>query len=435
MASLFIQEQISMRITVLSLVFIFNLFFISAFAKNYADIIVDCKGKGDYKSITEAIESLPMFNYGRTVIFVKNGIYEEKVRIEQNYITIKGESRDSTIIRYSQLREDWNRNRDYVGPAVVNLEGDDIILENLTIENSQAEVGPHAFTVYGLKPNRVIINNCNLLSKGGDTVSLWNYKNGMYYHANCYFQGAVDFVCPRGWCYIKDSKFYEVKKTAAIWHAGNYDPDQKFVLQNCSFDGVDGFELGRHHYEAQFYLLNCKFSDNMTDRKIYKVNDKNPDKNNPWYDGEREYYYNCSGEHKSYDWYRNNLDKALGNPKPDKITPSWTFRNKWDPESESSLHIIDFEIDSQSVILRFNEIVTVRDIPDFENKNGKKFSIKLQRFNDINRLTFLSDQKIVVDDLQGKMKLLKGDIIASIAYVKERSIGSTFYIEREEQDN
>ncbi|MFX0137537.1 MAG: hypothetical protein ACFFDN_28120, partial [Candidatus Hodarchaeota archaeon] len=128
----------------------------------------------------------------------------------------------------------------------------------MTIENSQPEIGPHAFAIYGT-PNRTIIVNCNVVSKGGDTVSLWNYKQGMYYHANCFFQGAVDFVCPRGWCYIRDSRFYEVKETATLWHAGNYHPDQKFVLVNCSFDGVKGFQLGRHHYEAQFFLLDCNF--------------------------------------------------------------------------------------------------------------------------------------------------------------------------------
>ncbi len=93
--------------------------------------------------------------------------------------------------------------------------------ENLTIENNQPEVGPHAFAVYGTG-TRTIIENCKVLSKGGDTVSLWNYKTGMYYHAGCTFEGSVDFVCPRGWCFIKNSKFFELKQTASIWHTDGY---------------------------------------------------------------------------------------------------------------------------------------------------------------------------------------------------------------------
>lgn len=399
-------------------------------AQNHYDIVVDWQETGDYKTITEAVNALSMYPYQRTVIFIKKGIYEEKLRIEKNYITLKGESRDGTIICYNLPREAWNKNKDYLGPGVINIEGDDCILDNLTIENSQPEIGPHAFAIYGLNPNRVIIINCNVLSKGGDTISLWNYKEGMYYLAHCYFQGAVDFVCPRGWCYIADSKFNEVKKTAAIWHAGNYDPDQKFVLRNCRFDGKEGFELGRHHYEAQFYLLDCTFSEHMCNKPIYKVYDKNPDRNNPYYGGERKYFYNCKKDGQPYEWYKNNLDQAFGNPEPEDITAAWTFQNQWDPELKSQIQITDFLIDSQSVILKFNEIITVRRTPVFKNRNGKKFKIKLQRFNDINRLTFLSDSDIVKEDLLGEMELLEGDIIASVAYASERSIGKKFYIKK-----
>jgi len=395
----------------------------------HSDIIVDCNGNGDYKTITEAIDALAMYPYQRTIIAIKNGIYEEKLRIEQNYITLRGESRDGTIIRYNQLRDDWNKNKDFIGPAVINIHGDDIVLDNLTIENTQPRIGPHAFAVYG-NGTRTIITNCTIISKGGDTVSLWNYKHGMYYHANCFFQGAVDFVCPRGWCFIRDSKFNEVKKTAALWHAGNYSPDQKFVIRNSYFDGVPGFNLGRHHYEAQFYLLDCRFSENMADKPIYKVMDKNPEKNNPYYEGERKYYYNCQKQGTAFDWYKDNLDQATGKPKPQDITPAWTFDGKWDPESKSPLHIIDYKINGKSLTLTFNEIVTVRGKPAFKNKTGKMFRIVMQRFNDINRLTFISDSDITEDDLKAEMVLQQGDIISSVASVHERSVGPKFSVSR-----
>lgn len=397
--------------------------------QEHVDIIVDNQGNGDYKTITEAIDALPMYPYQRTIILVKNGIYEEKLRIEQNYITLRGESRDSTIIRFSQLREDWNKNKDYLGPAVINLEGDDIVLDNLTIENSQPEIGPHAFAIYG-NSNRTIIINCNVLSKGGDTVSLWNYKYGMYYHANCFFQGAVDFVCPRGCCFICDSEFFELKQTAAIWHAGNYLPEQKFVIRNSYFDGVPGFKLGRHHYEAQFFLLDCRFSENMANKPIYKVMDKNPDKNNPYFGGERKYYNNCQKTGQPYEWYKDNLEKAYSKPGSSEITAAWTFGGKWDPESKKPLIVTNYQIEGNMVILAFNEIVTVRGKPIFINKSGKPFSLVMQRFNDINRLMFTSDSNILPEDLTGELILKEGNIISSIASVHERSIGTKFSLDQ-----
>jgi len=216
-------------------------------------IVVAQNGSGDFISITDALQSLPMFNYQRIEIFVRNGTYHEKLRIEQDYITLIGESKEKTVIKYNQPRENWIKEKDSIGPAVVNIFADDIILNNLTIENTQPEINTHAFAVYG-NGTRTIITNCNVISRGGDTVALWNYKNGMYYHSDCYFSGAVDFVCPRGWCYIKNSKFYEVKESASIWHAGGSDMNQKLVIVNSSFDGVENFQLGRHHYEAQFFF-------------------------------------------------------------------------------------------------------------------------------------------------------------------------------------
>lgn len=392
-----------------------------------ADLVVAQDGTGQFRTITEAFNALPMYPYRRTVIFINDGIYEEKIRITQNYVTLRGESRDGAIIRFSQLRSDWDAHRDWIGPAVVNIHADDIILDNLTIENSQPEIGPHAFAVYG-DGTRTILMNCNVISKGGDTVSLWNYKNGLYYHSNCYFEGAVDFVCPRGWCYITGSRFFEVKETAALWHDGHYDGDQKLVIRNSSFDGVPGFCLGRHHYDAQFYLLGCRFSENLLDRPIYPELYRETEKNNPDYFGERIYFYQCEKEGKPFTWYADNLPDASGSPKPSDVTAAWTFGGRWDPESTKPVQALKAEIAGKSVILTFSEIVTVRGEPVFQNSAGRVFRIRKERYNDIDRLTFLSDDLAQESDLAGDLVLENGAVIASRASVSERILGPTFRI-------
>lgn len=380
------------------LLFLFNVF---VFAQEKRFIIVDQEGKGDFKTITAAVKSLPMFNYRRTVIFVKNGSYNEKLKIDQDFITLKGESKEKTILHYSQLRSDWNTKKDSIGPGVINLYGDDFILENMTVENTQPVIGPHAFTIYGFG-TRTILLNCNLLSKGGDTVSLWDYKTGMYYHANCTFVGAVDFVCPRGWCFIRDSKFYEVNKTASIWHAGGDNINQKFVITNSYFDGVKGFELGRHHYEAQFYLIGCKFSDSMSTQPIYRVVYPDTTKNRPFNWGARYFYFNCHGDSKDQEWFRDNFST------PEIVTPAWAFDNKWNPETEQCPKILKCNLESNFLILFLDEKVTVIGSPEIKSKTGKVFNYlsgggsDTIRFkcstlfdkNDLNELTLSNNAKI-----------------------------------------
>ncbi len=60
-------------------------------------IIVDCSGDGDYKSIQEAIDSAS----GDVCIYIKNGVYKEKLIINKPYITILGEDKEKTVLTYN----------------------------------------------------------------------------------------------------------------------------------------------------------------------------------------------------------------------------------------------------------------------------------------------------------------------------------------------
>ncbi len=398
------------------------IFFLTAnvFSQNKHLITVSKDGNGDFKTLTEAVESLPMFNYERVVIFLKNGTYNEKIRIEQDNVTLRGENKDSTIIKYSQLRTDWIKEKDEIGPAVINIHADDIILENLTVENSQPEIGPHAFTIYGTG-TRTIITNCNIFSKGGDTVSLWNYKNGMYYHSNCFFKGAVDYVCPRGWCYISNSKFYEEKATASVWHAGGFSKDQKFVIDNSYFDGVPGFQLARHHYDAQFYFLNCKFSSNLADKPVYRViYPDQPDKNRPDNWGERNYFYNCLKEGKTFKWIKNNLNEAEGSPKPSDITAVWTFDSLWNPESNDPVKVEKAEVNKNVLLLFFPESITVIGKPVLKSGNGIIF--KYKNGGGSNTLSFSFNSKISSEDLRNLEMINKAKVFGNTASINERDV-------------
>jgi len=411
-----------MKITKL-LVVALMLFSLSLLAAEKRFITVSQDESGDFRTITDAIHSLPLFNYQRTVIFVKDGVYNEKIRIDQDYITIRGESREKTILQFSQLRSIWIANKDSIGAAVININGDDFILENMTVENTQPQIGPHAFAIYGTG-TRTIILNCNVLSKGGDTVSLWDYKTGMYYHANCTFVGAVDFVCPRGWCFIRDSKFYELKKTASIWHAGGDNINQKFVIVNSQFDGVKGFELGRHHYEAQFYLIDCIFSDSMSTRPIYRVTYPNePERDRPFNWGER-YYFLDNKSNIKLEWNNNNLERAVGTPSKNQITPTWTFDGIWDPENNNGVSIISYQIIGKFLIVKLNEKVTVTEKPELICETSEKFSYLDGAGSDTIR--FVTENPISKNVLKSVKKLENGSIFASAASIYTRNLALNF---------
>ncbi|HUJ44764.1 MAG TPA: pectinesterase family protein [Opitutaceae bacterium] len=348
------------------------------------DLTVAADGSGDFKTIQEALDAIAPGNRERMVIFIKDGVYHEKIRIDPACITLRGQSRQGARIEFAQGAEEFRRQPDDRGIGVVNINGNDCVLENLTVQNTHGVIGVHAFAVYG-RADRIVIVDCDVLSDGNDTLSLWPGGSGRFYHARLKVRGSVDFVCPRGWCYMTDCNLYEVnpRAEAAIWHDGSKNPDMKFVLRRCRFDGVDGWRLARHHHDAQFFLLDCTFSQAMRDlaprRVIYPLDGGPPteasvkrnrelDPSNQW--GERAFYHNCHRVGGDYAWFRDNLASAPGAPRPGQITAAWTFAGTWDPERTGGPVIRKLERRDGTITLTFSEGVTVKGRPRLLLRSG-----------------------------------------------------------------
>lgn len=314
-------------------------------------IVVAKKGKADFRTIQGAINSLSDSSATPRIIYVKNGVYREKIYLEKHRVTIEGESREKTILTAAIARDEWRclHNDDW-GVATLNIDANDITLKNISVINSYGLDAPndrtivcpqdtvtgkklirsfgHQMALRTMNATRLKALHCTFKAYAGDTVSPWNTENGMFYFKDCIIEGGVDFYCPRGWAYAEDCTFIHLRGDAAIWHDGSQYEDSKTVLVNCNFKGYDGFKLGRYHRDAQFYLINCAFADNMADRAIYRVPTSNTVR---W--GERIYYYNCSRKAGNYGWFANNLHLAPKAIAAENINTQWVFGSRWNPLS------------------------------------------------------------------------------------------------------
>jgi pectinesterase len=136
-----------------------------------ARLVVAQDGTGDYRTIQEAVNAVRDFTYFRVTIFIRKGVYHEKLRIPswKCSITLQGEDRDSTVITNSDY---WGKpypgkdasGRDKFGTFTsytVLVAGDDIIAENLTFENAAGPVG-QAVALH-VEGDSCIFRNCRLL--------------------------------------------------------------------------------------------------------------------------------------------------------------------------------------------------------------------------------------------------------------------------------
>jgi Glycosyl hydrolases family 43/Pectinesterase/Beta xylosidase C-terminal Concanavalin A-like domain len=298
-----------------------------------ASLIVAQDGSGDFRTIQEAVDAIPSDNEDNQIILIRNGVYREKVLIAKSYVSLVGEDREQTRIEFAELRRNWRaKHPDDYGAAVINIADNatDVIIANLTVLNDYGRKfgdHDHQFAIRGMeRSNRIAVLHANVIADGGDTFSPWNAESGLSYATDSYFEGHVDFVCPRGWSYITNSRFFAHNESAAIWHDGSRDRDQKLVVRHSRFDGIPNFPLGRNHRDAQFYVLDSEFSPNLADRAIYPA--AAPD---PRYWGERYYYASARAEGGKYTWLADNLEAAEGAPRDEEITAEWTFGGRWDP--------------------------------------------------------------------------------------------------------
>jgi pectinesterase len=333
------------------IVFIGLYFFAVQLSFAQKKLIVSQVGKGNFRSIQDAINSLSDSSAAPRIIFIKQGIYSEKIFITKHNIILEGENRDKTIITQDIARDEWRCDHpDDWGVATININGNDITFKNLTIANDygfhikenrtiacasdsinhQKTItnGGHQMALRTIQATRFKAINCHFRAYAGDTVSPWNVDSGMFYFKDCDMEGGVDFYCPRGWAWAEGCHFFANTGPASIWHDGSKNPDSKTVLKRCSFDGYGGFKLGRYHRDAQFYLIDCRFSRNMADSDIYLVHTTNVVQ---W--GRRVYYYNCHRMGGDYAWHSNNLPPGINEK---QINIDWLFKNKWNPETDKN---------------------------------------------------------------------------------------------------
>lgn len=110
------------------------------------DFVVARDGSGNFRSIQEAVTACRDYAERHSVIFVKNGVYSEKLLIPtwKTHITIIGQNVDSTIITcndYSGKTDSLGKKFSTFTSFTCLVAGNNIVFENITFVNSAGRVG------------------------------------------------------------------------------------------------------------------------------------------------------------------------------------------------------------------------------------------------------------------------------------------------------
>ena len=227
--------------------------------ENQYFVVVAKDGSGDYISIQEAINNSKAFPYERIIISIKNGTYKEKIKIHQWNTNIKlvGESKENTIITYDDYFNKINLGRNSTFYTYTLLvEANDVILQNLTIENSSGDIGQAvALSVFS---DRVVVDNCKII---GNQDTLYASGIGKQYYKNCYIEGTTDFIFGSATAFFDNCEIHSKKDSYITAASTPKEANFGYVFKNCNLSAntvTSKVYLGRPwRIYAKTVFINC----------------------------------------------------------------------------------------------------------------------------------------------------------------------------------
>ncbi|MBR1736201.1 MAG: pectin methylesterase [Firmicutes bacterium] len=215
-------------------------------------ITVDINGKGDYISITEALNNTKE----NETVFIKKGVYREKLILDVPNVTFKGEDKNNTVIVYNDGARKIGEDGEPIGTFAtatmkVTKNAHGFKAENITFAND-AGMGDVAGQAVALEINcdKAVIKNCILKARQDTLLTGPMFKDiednpgikNRHYFENCYIEGDVDFIFGGATAIFDNCEIYSLNRDKEINGYLTAPCTEKgmefgYVFMNCRLTG------------------------------------------------------------------------------------------------------------------------------------------------------------------------------------------------------
>ncbi|XP_072966205.1 probable pectinesterase/pectinesterase inhibitor 51 [Typha angustifolia] len=205
-----------------------------------------CKAGCGFGTVQEAVRAAPDYGTGRFVVYIKEGVYEETVRVpfEKTNLVFVGDGMGRTVITGSL-------NADTVGistynTATVGVLGDGFMARDLTFANT---AGPDAHQAVAFRSD----SDLSVL----ESVEFLGHQDTLYAHSlrqfykSCRISGTVDFIFGNSATFFQDCLIFVLPRQLKPEHGeantvtahGRTDPAQStgFVFDRCVVNGSEEY--------------------------------------------------------------------------------------------------------------------------------------------------------------------------------------------------
>ncbi|MBD8084224.1 pectinesterase family protein [Chryseobacterium caseinilyticum] len=234
-------------------------------------IIVSKDGKGDFKSIQEAVNSVENNTKNKTKIIIRPGTYREKITVDpaKSPITLIGENAENTILVYGDHASKQNaegKNIGTTGSSSIFIFSDDFSAKKITFQNDAGSVGQAVAVL--TTGDRIAFENCKFLgfqdtlyTKGAQD-NPDKTKVSRNYFKNCYIEGTTDYIFGAGTAVFENCTIYSKKNASYVTAASTIEGNEfGYVFINCNLTGdadANSVYLGRPWRPfAKTVYVNC----------------------------------------------------------------------------------------------------------------------------------------------------------------------------------
>ena len=209
------------------------------------NFVVAQDGSGDFTTVQAAINAVPDYRKaGPTRIYIKKGMYKEKIVIAESKQGVQLIGEDGTVITYDDYAQKPNifgEEKGTSGSGSIYIFGPDFFAENITFENTSGPVGQAvACHVAG---DRAVFRRCRFL---GFQDTLYTFgENTREYYEDCYIEGTIDFIFGKATavfnrCELRSKRTGGFLTAPATPQGSNYG----YVFYDCKLTADEGVEAG-----------------------------------------------------------------------------------------------------------------------------------------------------------------------------------------------
>ncbi|MEO6611918.1 MAG: pectinesterase family protein [Chitinophagaceae bacterium] len=212
-------------------------------------IIVAPDGSGQFTKVQDALNAVSR-NDKRVTIYIKNGIYKEKLFLDslKAPVTIIGEDRFNTLLSFD----------DHTGRVVApgdtintrtswtfKILADDFTAKNISFINDAGFTAGQAVAVES-DGDRARFYDCRFI--GNQDVLFTNNDNSRQYFKNCYIEGTTDFIFGSATVWFEQCHIHSKKNSHITAASTPKEKEFGYIFNDCILTGdssLHSVSLGR----------------------------------------------------------------------------------------------------------------------------------------------------------------------------------------------